>query len=99
MEEQKFKILIEENGMIARLIVTDSEHANEIESEHVTKEIERLNIVHGLTAWQDENWQEQLASGQSIIIAKGTPSINGKDGEFIRKINVPTMVSADEKSR
>ena len=98
MEEQKFKILIEENGMIARLIVTDSEHANEIEIEHVTKEIERLNIVHGLTAWQDENWQEQLASGQSIIIAKGTPSINGKDGEFIRKINVPTMVSADEKS-
>ncbi|GAA0298586.1 hypothetical protein GGQ92_000231 [Gracilibacillus halotolerans] len=98
MGEQNFKIIIGENGMKAELVLIDPESAFELDQEAIEVEIEKLNIVHGLKEWQQEDWREDLASNHKVLIAEGTPPVNGENGKFIRKINVPSMVSVDEKS-
>lgn len=98
MGEQNFKIIISENGMKAELVQTASDSSVEILQEDIEAEINKLNIVHGIKNWHQEDWREELANNHTVLIAEGTPPVNGKNGKFIRKINVPSMVSFDEKS-
>ncbi|MFC4404554.1 DUF342 domain-containing protein [Gracilibacillus xinjiangensis] len=98
MEKNAIEIKVAKNRLKAWIELIDSELLEEVRTNDLIKLLEKEKIQKELIHFDEANWKQSLQEKQQLVIAEGTPAVNGVDGYIDWKLSLDAELSEQEKS-